>query len=502
MKTIIRMSVWYVLAIALVSCGGGSSAPNPVAATPPVAATTATVAITFTDVSADDYDHAFVNINSVELLSSDGHQTIFEGDETLDLLALRDTVQLFAVNENVTPTTVEKIRIKASNMVLVVDHDDGSTTETDVELVANGKIDLNPRGDFPIAAGDVVFVSLDWDMNESLKLTETGQGNRKLVMRPVIFIEIGTEPGFKEGLIRVTGVVDLIATDGTVFRICSAEDAVQIPENPILNELCLDIVVTDKTGLFAEDGRVITVGDLNKGDIVTVLGLLRRSMDGPAVTPMQDDGGADVDPTTFQVLAIVVEGGDPSVWQQLLGTLKSVVDSVEGTFDFLLDNGQGHPDDTTLTGHLDPASRIFRISRDTGVTEITGADLMTDDRAAVDAVQVPAADAADPDVLRIAIMLARTPGDGDMASIKGVILSVDSGAGTLMVATDTMDRCVTTDGDTKIFEVLVHDDSVENVPVTLDDLDIGAKIFVTGAEDGAGCFAADLIIAEGQVATP
>ena len=385
-------------------------------------------------------------------------------------------------------------------MVLVVDNSDGSTTETDVELVANGKIDLNPRGTIPIAAGEVVFISLDWDVNESLKLTEAAQG--KVIMRPVIFVDIGTEPGFKEGLIRVTGVVQLIATDGTAFRICSAEDAVQIPENPILNELCLDIVVTDKTGLFAEDGRVITVGDLNKGDIVTVLGLLRRSMDGPAVTPMQDDSGADVDPTTFQVLAIVVEGGDPSVWQQLLGTLKSVVDSVEGTFDFLLDNGQGHPDDTMLTGHLDPASRIFRISRDTGVTEITGADLMTDDRAAVDAVQMPAADDADPDVLRIAIMLARTPGDSDMASIKGVILSVDSGAGSLMVATDIMDRCVTTDTETKIYEVLVNDDSVENILAILEDLDVGAKIFVTGAEDGAGCFAADLIIAEGQAATP
>jgi hypothetical protein len=105
-------------------------------------------------------------------------------------------------------------------------------------------------------------------------------------------------------------------------------------------------------------------------------------------------------------------------------------------------------------------------------------------------------------VLRIAIMLARTPGDGDMASIKGVILSVDSVAGSLMVATDTMDRCVTTDTGTKIYEVLVNDDSVENILVTLGELDVGAKIYVTGAEDGAGCFAADLIIAEGQAATP
>ena len=72
----------------------------------------------------------------------------------------------------------------------------------------------------------------------------------------------------------------------------------------------------------------------------------------------------------------------------------------------------------------------------------------------------------------------------------------------MQVATDTMDRCVTTDTETKIYEVLVTDDSVENVLAILEELDVGAKIFVTGAEDGAGCFAADLIIAEGQAATP
>jgi hypothetical protein len=319
-------------------------------------------------------------------------------------------------------------------------------------------------------------------------------------MRPVIFVDIGTEPAFKEGLIRVTGVIQLIASDSSVFRICSGDDAVQIPENPILNSLCLDVIITDKTRLFGEDGLPIEAFKLAVGNVVTVLGLLRRSADGPAVTPLQD-GGADVDPTPFQVLAIVVEGGDPAKWQQLLGTLKSAVDSVKGTFNYLLDNGQGFPDDTVLSGDLDPTTRIFLISRDMGVTEITGADLMAEDRTAVDAVQVPAADAADPDVLRIAIMLARTPGDGDLASIKGVILSTDSSTGSLMVATNTMDRCVTTDADTKIFEILVNDDSVENVPATLDDLDVGAKIFVTGAEDVAGCFAADLIIAEGQIAT-
>ena len=37
-------------------------------------------------------------------------------------------------------------------------------------------------------AGEIVFISFDWDVNESLKLTETGQG--RVIMRPVIFVDI------------------------------------------------------------------------------------------------------------------------------------------------------------------------------------------------------------------------------------------------------------------------------------------------------------------------
>jgi hypothetical protein len=500
MKRFFSQFAFVALALALVSCGGGSSAPEPVANQPaPPVATTATVAILLTDASADDYDHAFATFTSVELIGDSGHQEIFVGEETVDLLALRDTVQLFAVNENVDPMDFEKIRVIASGLTLVVDNSDGSTTETVVDLVANGKIDLNPRQTVSIAAGDVVFVSLDWDMNESLKLTNANPG--RVIMRPVVFVDVDTEPAFKEGLIRVTGTVELIAADFTVFRICPSDPGDQLGVDPILNSLCLDVVVNDMTGLFGEDGLPIMVSDMAMGDLVTVFGLLRRSMDGAPITPLED-GGSEVAPTPFQVGAIVVEGGDPANWQQLRGTLATTVDAMTGTFDFLLDNGQGLPDDTTLTGQLYDKSRIFRISRDTGVTEIAAADLMVDDRAGVDAVQVPADDEADPDVLRIAAMLARTPGDGDAETLVGEILTVDTAGGTLMVATETGDRCVTTDEDTNIFVVTADEDSVENMAATLGDLNPGSKVFVTGADDGAGCFAADLIIAEGEAAAP
>jgi len=493
----LKLSAWFVLVFLLTSCGGGSS--NPAASSPvptPMAGpTTATVGIILTDAAVDDYDHAYVTITSVELIGDGGHQLIFSGEETVDLLALRDSVRLFAVSEDVEPDAISKIRLKATGMQLVQDNGAGPVT-TDVDLVANGKIDLNLRESIDLAAGDVVFVSLDWDMNESLKFTTTGTGRK--IMRPVIFAVIDTEPAFKQGLVRVSGEVELVAADSTAFRMCSPDVVTQLPNSPVLGSLCLDVVLNEKTGLFGPDGMPIAREEIVKGAPVTVLGLLQRSMDGVMVTLM-DDSGAEVAPSIFQVLALVVEGGEPGTWQQLLGTVQTVVDA-DSKFDFLLDNGQGFADDSTLTGQLFPLTRVFKLAPETGITEITGADLAEMDRAAMDSVVIPSGDAAVADVLNIAIMLARTPGDDEPQYIKGSILSTDSAAGELRIATAGGDRCVTTDMDTAIFEVFVHADSVESMPATLDDLDVGANAVVTGAE--GDCFAADLIIAEGQTAAP
>ncbi len=230
MKSIIRFSVFVFFATLITACGGGgsggSSSSSPIGATTPTpaVATTATVGIVLTDASVDDYHHAYVTITSVELLGDGDSQLIFSGEEEVDLLALRDNVELFAVSEDVVPGDYSKIRMHARDMRLVVDDDDGNPIQvTDVKLVGNGKIDLNPRGEFSLAAGDVVFASLDWDMRESLKLTETGNGNGKIIMRPVIFVDIGTAPAFKRGLVRVFGEVDLIAPDFSAFRLCSPD---------------------------------------------------------------------------------------------------------------------------------------------------------------------------------------------------------------------------------------------------------------------------------------
>jgi hypothetical protein len=507
MNSLIKYSAVALFAGLIAACGGGgSSSPVQASGPAPAVATKATVGIILTDASAEDYDHAYVTISSVELLGDGGNQLIFSGNKQIDLLALRDNVELFAVSENVEPGDYSKIRIQASDMELVVYNEDGTSTSTPANLVANGKIDLNPQGEFTLAAGDVVFVSLDWDMHESLKLTETGNGNGKINMRPVIFVDIGTVPAFKQGLVRVFGKVDLIASDMSAFRLCSPDVMTQIASNPVLGALCLDIVINEKTGLFGANGEPIDVADLGKGDPVTVVGLLRRSIDGPIVTPLQDESG-DLKPTTFQVLAIVVEGGDKGTWSRMRGSVNSDavagVDPGTNVFDFLDDKAPDAVEDTVLTGKLFDTSRVFSLSRDNGVSEIAATELMIDDRAAVDSVQIPSGDASVADTLNIAIMLSRTPADPDLDHIRGEILTVDAANGTMMIAsTSGGDAKVCTDDETKIFQIFVSDDVLESVPSTLDDLSAGSKVVISGLMLMDGCFAANLIVAEGQTATP
>lgn len=371
MKTLFMLPVCLLLAGTLTACGGGSPAapPAPDSATrPPAVPPTATVGIVLTDASVDDYDHAWVTITSVELIGEGGNELLFSGEQKIDLLALRDTLELFAVNADVKPGDYEKIRMIASDMTLTVDNADGTTTETAVKLVAS---------------------------------------------------------------------------DFSVFRLCSLKFSIQLPDNPVLESLCLDILVTDKTGLFGPDGNPMEATELKVTNPVTVLGRLRRSVDGSGNTALADMSG-DVTPTVFQVQSIVVEGGAVDKWQQLRGKLQSTVDATTQTFNFLITDRQSETSDTVVTGRVFDSTRMFMVSLADGVMEIAAADLVDGDRAAVDGVLIPAEAVTGQDELRIAIMLARRPSI-DLAAISGSILHIDIEAGIVMVTTVNGDRCVSTD---------------------------------------------------------
>ena len=203
-------------ALTLTACGGGGGGS---AAAPAPSDTTATVGVLITDAPVGQWDEAIATITSVTLIGDDGQVELFSGSQTLDLLKLADFSELFAVSDDVPAGRYSKIRLQLSDLVLNdINPDTGNVIDSErPQLVGNGKIDLNPRNSFVLAGGDVVFIELDFDMEKSLKITETGNG--KLIIRPVVFVDIRTERP-QGRLSRVHGEITEIDPLTGDFRLC------------------------------------------------------------------------------------------------------------------------------------------------------------------------------------------------------------------------------------------------------------------------------------------
>jgi hypothetical protein len=478
MKNCFYAALLIAVSTLLASCGGGGTGSG----TTVNAGEPATVGIMITDLSSEDYDHAWATITSVTLIGDNGHEQIFSGNKKIDLLSLRDHLKLFFVNKQVRPGFYSKIRLQVEELLLVKNNDGAPPSEDYVTLVANGKVDLNPQGTIYIAPGSVVYASFDWDIDKSLKLTETGSG--KIIMRPVIFVNIGSKPVFKKGLVRLFGTIVSVAADDSSFQLCSMSTAVPVTPWDDLKEFCVDVLVQPETGLFDAKGNPTTADKLEPKQEVTVVGLVRRAEDAPERTPSES-----VEPTPFQIVSIVVEGGTAGTWQQVRGALTTAVDPATKTFGFDPNPGQGFPDPEMLNGQLFDTTRIFRLEEDGSITEIKADGLKKSDIATVDAVQVPPAVAGDPVGLNIAIMLTRPFLAPTADTLTGKIESVSPD---LVVG----GRKVCSNITTKVFLLSATGDVTEG---DLSQLTVGSPAVVTGNDDPLACMEADVIVSQEQV---
>ena len=136
MQRILSMLAGLAVSIFIVSCGSGggdggganSSGLNALGG----ASGPATVSILLTDASSDDYDEAIATITSIVLIGEHGHQEIFSGSVAVDLLKLRDFVELLAVHDQVEPDVINKIRLRLASLVLIKRDDQGGIEKEDI----------------------------------------------------------------------------------------------------------------------------------------------------------------------------------------------------------------------------------------------------------------------------------------------------------------------------------------------------------------------------------
>ena len=486
----------FAAAITLAACGGGGGG-GPEAGPSDA---TATVGVLITDAPVGQWDEAIATITSVTLIGDNGQVQLFSGSQTLDLLKLADFSELFAVSDDVPAGRYSKIRLQLSDLVLNdINPDTGSVIDSvRPQLVGNGKIDLNPRNSFLLAGGDVVFIELDFDMEKSLKITETGNG--KLIIRPVVFVDIRTERP-QGRLSRVYGEITEIDPLAGDFRLCQTRYASGWDDDGDDDEIgtgerrCVTVSTDDDTGIFADDGLPQAFEDLAVGENATVIGRLRELTDDEDDDSDDDESNDDDDNGDnpyFALDAYIVEEGPLGTFRRVLGTVASTVDPATSRFGLDVAAGQGIATETSLPVQLFDESRIFNREGE----ELDREDILLDRIALVDGVLA----IGDDDVLRSPLVVLGNLAPSDSAAIEGSIVDVDTAAGTLRVNDGTMDRCV----NAASADIFIVDDSdgFSSSRGDLDDLSSGQPVSVFGTEDLEGCLVADTILAEAPSAVP
>jgi hypothetical protein len=476
------------LSLSIASCGGGGGGGSTTASEAP-----ATVGLLITDAPVGRWDEAIATITSVKLIGDSGQVTLFEGEETLDLLQLADFSELFAVSDQVPPGTYSKIRLQVSDLVLRDtdrDEDDNIVIieEQSPQIVGNGKIDLNPRGPFPIESGDVVFVELDFDMEKSLKITETGNG--RLIVRPVIFVDIRAQPRPDARLTRIHGEITEIDLASSSFRLCQTEFASEWNDDDEENDddgddrRCIGVSTDEDTGLFDATGQAQDFTGLATGEEVTAIGRIRPRDEADADFG-DDDNGDDDHPLVLD--AFVVEEGPLGTYQRVRGIVSSPVDAVSDRFELDLAAGQGIVADAPLPVQLYPKSRIFSHDGE----ELTRDDILVDRGALIDGLLAIGTE----DVIRSPLVIL---GVGELpaaVNLDGTILSIDLDADSLMVSpTEGNERCI--DAESSQIFLVDDDDGFSSVRGDLDDLEAGQAVSIFGREGIDGCVVAGTIIAE------
>jgi len=479
-------------AVIVTACGGGGGS----AGAPAPNDATATVGLLITDAPVGRWDEAIATITSVKLIGDDGQVELFSGSQTLDLLKLADFSELFAVSDQVPAGRYSKIRLQLSDLVLNdINPDTGNVIDSEQpQLVGNGKIDLNPRSPFVLRGGDVLFIELDFDMEKSLKITETGNG--RLIVRPVVFVDIRTERA-QGRLSRVHGEITGIDPLAGNFRLCQTVYVAHWGDDNAFGAFgtegrrCVTVSSDADTGVFGTDGLPQAFADLAVGEEATVIGRLRPLADGELDADSDDErfGG---DGHYFALDAYVVEEGPLGTYRRIRGVVAASVDPSTDRFDLDVAPGQGIFTETALPVQLFDETRVFNREG-----EELGRDAISVDRVAlVDGVLL----IGDDDVLRSPLVVLGDLTPGDAAAIEGIVVDVNTAEGTLLVNDGTLDRCIGAAGA----DIFIVDDSdgFTSSRGDLEDLRPGQPVSVFGTEDLGGCLVADTILADAPTAVP
>lgn len=386
-----RMGLVAVLVVALawmLACSDGNDSGGAGAAVG-----TGSVAVVMTDAPIDEFVQVLVRVTRIDLLGTEDtrRETIFEGDQTFDLLALQNVSEPFAIAEDVPAGVYSKLRLELAEIELVRMNGAGGFESIFPPLPGGNRIDLNPRGGFEVVPGGLLAIRLDLDARRSIQLVEGGNGVYRF--RPQVFVEI-MDVDLPGRLILVEGLVRTLeqAGDSTEIELCEVELR-RRTDSAVFNRHCLTVFAASDVSIFDGSGLAVDLESIDPGDRLAVFGRFWIERDR--------------DRDRLAVKAELIELGGTAAFLSLLGEVSGEYDAVTESLLVDLDPGQGFADPTALDVGIVPATRIF--SKGGDVLEI--ADLVLGTRVEVDGVLVLSS--GEPDLLRAAILFATPPIAGE-----------------------------------------------------------------------------------------
>ena len=484
--------------LTLTACGGGSSsdgaAPPPPASAP--APTTGTVGVLFRDGPTDDFCQILATVERIDLLGTAGPTTIFTGPETLDILAMKNYTDVVTIATEVPVGAYEKVRLTLSDLALVECIDaDGQVPEPEADwehpkLPGNGKLDLNPRGEFQVVGGETLLIQIDMDMNKSLHVHQTGNG--KWQFRPVIFVDIVPDG---ERLVRVFGQARDV--NGMTFELCPLEPASSTDndDNGMSGDMssdddsgrCLDVFADGSTGIFNEAGDSAGIDQVVNGGLLTAIGFLSLH---------DDDDDSDSKADDLRLDAVVLELGDQGTFQRIRGA----VATAPGNNDIFEFDRSAVADPADLIDVLLQAgTRTFALGSN---EELTSAALQPGTLGEVDGVFTDPATDPVTQPLKAALIVLDVDATPDRSILEATIAAIvpddDAVAETREITVDTSGlpgQCVTTDAATRYLTITETAGSSETADAVFADLLVGDNVDVYGSDDAdkAGCVLAGVI---------
>ena len=427
------------------------------------------VALLFTDLPSEDFDHIWISFDEVTLLGADGQQQVYGQlpEDTVMRIDLLDLAQVtdLAFIRDVPAGMYSKVRLHITEITLQNDGQD----PIDVPPVANGKLDLNPQGSFEVRAGQLLFIQLDMDANRSFQYHEAGNGTWHF--RPVVFMDIYGDYDTQR-LMRVFG--EVIAVDDpaapTTFDLCptgmishnGSSMGMGMSVAPDHSQ-CIHAFVNDSGVFGGVDGTDQGAGALQVSDPfqqLTMIGFFRS--------------GIGMGPDTLSEFDTVsIELGDKSAFERRDGV------AVNAPTDGLFDWSTGG---VVTPTQLQAKTPVFDSH---GLEYLNGAGIDTGATGTVDGIETVEGVFNSSLVLLDAVAAEQL--SGTVANV------IDSTTFNLITAPGAVpvDVCVAVDA--RILKLEVVGDVVTLSDAVFGDIAADQSVEVAGST-GVSCFEADLVI--------